>query len=91
MAEGLKNARPTFFRMMRAIPKNQLQRNVFMSVDDIVVASRRKAMQLDDLAETFTNMHNAQLKLSLEKCVFGVQKGNVLGCLVPVKGIKANP
>jgi hypothetical protein len=91
MPECLKNAGPTFCRMMRAILKNQLQRNVFMYVNDIVVSSRRKAMQIDDLAETFANMRNAQLKLNLENCVFGVQKRKVLGCLVSVKGIEANP
>jgi hypothetical protein len=68
-----------------------MQRNVFMYVDDIVVASRRQATQIDDLAETFANMRSTQLKLNLEKCVFGVQKGKALGCLVSVKGIKANP
>jgi hypothetical protein len=36
-------------------------------------------------------MRRAQLKLNPEKCVFGVRKGRVLGCLVLVKGIKANP
>jgi hypothetical protein len=36
-------------------------------------------------------MRRAQLKLSQEKCVFGVQKGKVWGCLVSMKGIKANP
>jgi hypothetical protein len=36
-------------------------------------------------------MRRAQLKLNLEKCVFGVSRGKVLGCLVSVKGIKANP
>jgi hypothetical protein len=35
-------------------------------------------------------MHEAQLKLNPEKCVFGVQRGKVLGCLVYVKGIEAN-
>jgi hypothetical protein len=35
-------------------------------------------------------MCRAQLKLNPEKCVFGVQRGRVLGCLVSVKGIKAN-
>jgi hypothetical protein len=33
-----------------------LERNVFAYVDDIVVASRRKETQLQDLAETFANM-----------------------------------
>jgi hypothetical protein len=56
-----------------------------------MVASRRKATQIDDLAETFANIRSAQLKLNPEKCVFGVQKGKVIGCLVSVKGIEANP
>jgi hypothetical protein len=30
------------------------------------------------------------LKLNLEKCVFDVQRGKMLGCLVSIKGIKAN-
>jgi hypothetical protein len=36
-------------------------------------------------------MREAKLKLNLEKCVFGIRKGKVLGCLVSVKGIEANP
>jgi hypothetical protein len=36
-------------------------------------------------------MHSALLKLNLEKCVFSVQKGKLLGFLVSVKGIEANP
>jgi hypothetical protein len=43
-----------------------------MHVDNMVVASRRKAMQIDDLVETFANICNVQLKLNPEKCVFGV-------------------
>jgi hypothetical protein len=35
-------------------------------------------------------MCGAQLKLNPEKCVLGVHKGNVLWCLVSVKGIEAN-
>jgi hypothetical protein len=56
MPECLRNAGPMFYRMTRTILKDQMQRNVFMYVDNIVVASRRKETQIDDLAETFTNM-----------------------------------
>jgi ribonuclease HI len=35
-------------------------------------------------------MQKAQLKLNLEKFVFRVSRGKVLGCLVSVKGIEAN-
>jgi hypothetical protein len=90
MPKGLKNASPTFCRMTKAILRDQMQRNVFEYVDDIVVASRKKATYIEDLAETFTNMRRAQLKLNSEKCVFGVRRGRVLGCLELVKGIEAN-
>jgi hypothetical protein len=66
--------------MTKAILKDQMYINVFTYVHDIVVASKRKAMQIDDLAETFTNMCRAHLKLNPEKCVFSIQKGKVLGC-----------
>jgi hypothetical protein len=62
---------------------------VFSYVDDIVVASKKKASYISDLMETFTNMREAKLKLNLDKCVFGVTRGKILGCLVSTKGIKA--
>jgi hypothetical protein len=57
-----------------------MQRSIFAYVDDIVVVSRKKATQIQDLDETFAVMRKAQVKLNSEKCVFGV--GRVLGCLV---------
>jgi hypothetical protein len=72
MSKGLKNADPTFCRMTKAILKDQMQRNVFAYVDDIVVANRKKATQIQDLAETFANIRRAQLKHNSKKCVFGM-------------------
>jgi hypothetical protein len=46
MPEGLKNAGPTFCRMMKVILKEQLERSVFAYVDDIVVVSRKRKSQL---------------------------------------------
>jgi hypothetical protein len=91
MPEGLKNADLTFCRMMKAKPRDQIYRNVFTYIDDILVATKKKSTQIDDLAETFINMSRAQLKLNPEKCVFGVQRGKVPRCMVSVKGIEANP
>jgi hypothetical protein len=91
MPEGLKNDGSTFCKMTKVILKEQLERNVFAYVNDIVVVSRKRGTQLQDLAETFSSMRRAQLKLNLEMCVFGVSRGKVLGCLVSVKGIEANP
>jgi hypothetical protein len=66
MSEGLKNVGPIFYRRRKVNLKYQIQRNVFAYIDGIVVASKKKTTQIDDLAETFANMHEVQLKLNLE-------------------------
>jgi hypothetical protein len=70
---------------------DQVNRNVLSYIDDIIVASKKNASYISNLTETFTNMRKAKLKLNLEKCVFGITRGNVLGCLVSTKGIVASP
>jgi hypothetical protein len=77
--------------MTKAILMEQMERNIFAYIDDIVVTSRENETKLQDLAETLANMQRAQVKLNPEKCVFGVSRGKVLSCLVSVKGIEANP
>jgi hypothetical protein len=90
MPEGLCNTGPTFCRMIKAVLKDQVGRNVLPYVDDIFVTSK-KENYISDLAETFTNMCKARLKLNPEKCVFGITRGKILGCLVSTKGTRANP
>jgi hypothetical protein len=86
MPEGLHNAGPTFCRMTKETAlKDQVGRNVFSYIDDIVVASKKKASYIADLIETFANMHEAKLKFNLEKCVFGVTRGKVLGFWHPLR------
>jgi hypothetical protein len=91
MPEGLKNAGCTFSRMIAIVLHPQIRRNILVYVDDIVVKSVQRKDHISDLAKTFANMRAANLKLNLEKCVFGIHKGKVLGCLVSTKGIEANP
>ena len=59
-------------------------------VDDIVVKSDKKETHIEDLQETFTNLRKSGLKLNLDKCIFGIHKGKLLGCLVLARGIEAN-
>jgi hypothetical protein len=75
MPEGLRNSGPTFCRMTKAVIMDQVGRNVFSYVDDIVVASRKKASYISDLTETFENMREVKLNLNPEKCVFVVTRG----------------
>jgi hypothetical protein len=88
--EGLRNTGSTFYRMMKAALKDQVGKNIFTYVDDFIVVSKKKAAYIFDLTETFANMSEARLKLNPKKCIFGVTRGKVLGCLVSLKGIEAN-
>jgi hypothetical protein len=91
MPEGLKNIDSMFSRLTKKVLENHVGRNIFTYVDDIVVASKSKEDHLTDLAETFTNMRDARLRLNPEKCVFGVRQGKILGYMVSHRGIEANP
>ena len=77
--------------MTSKVLESQLKRNILAYVDDIVVISVARRDHISDLAETFANLRKANLSLNPEKCVFGVHRGKILGCLVSTKGIEANP
>src|SRR6185295_341637 len=81
MPEGLKNAAQSFSRMSFVVLEHQLRRNVLAYVDDIVVTSSIRSNHVVDLAETFASLRKAGLSLNPNKCIFGVHKGKVLGCL----------
>jgi hypothetical protein len=87
----LKNAGPTFTKMTGELFKPQIGRNIQAYVDELIVKSGERSNHINDLAKTFANMRRAGLKLNPEKCVFGVTKGKILGCLISVKKIEANP
>jgi hypothetical protein len=91
MPEGLRNAGPTFNRMMKPILGSQLGRNASAYVDDIVIMSEKEKDHIAELTETFDNMRRNGLKLNPEKCIFGIRKGQLLGCMVSKRGIQANP
>jgi hypothetical protein len=86
--KGLRNASPTFCKMMKAMLKDQVGRNVLSYVDDIVVASKKKASYISDLTKTFANMRKVNLKLNPDKCVFGVTRGKMLSFWSPPKASK---
>jgi hypothetical protein len=57
----------------------------------VVITTRKEEALISDLAETFDNLNRYKLKLNLTKCFFGVSAGQLLGFLVSVRGIEANP
>jgi hypothetical protein len=59
-------------------------------VDDVVIHSKDKDQHIEDLRETFANLRKYGLMFNLEKCISGVSRGKLLGCMVSTSGIKAS-
>ena len=68
----------------------QIGRNMEVYIDDMLVKSKKELTHLDDLKETFATLKQYQMKLNLNKCVFGVASGKFLGFMVSQRGIEAN-
>ncbi|CAL1405791.1 unnamed protein product [Linum trigynum] len=91
MPFGLKNAGATYQRMIDAVFKSQLGRNVEAYVDDVLVKSKEEGNHLKDLRETFESLRKEGLRLNPLKCVFGAKAGKFLGFMITRRGIEANP
>jgi hypothetical protein len=70
---------------------SQIGKNVEAYVDDVVVKTTDEDDLITDLAQTFTNLRHYRWKLNLEKCIFGVPSGKLLGFMVSHRGTEANP
>ena len=90
MSFGLKNARATYQRCMLNCFGDLIGWTVEAYVDDIVVKSKRAGHLVADLEQTFAKLWANCIKLNLEKCVFGVPRGMLLGFVVSERGIEAN-
>jgi hypothetical protein len=64
--------------------------NVEAYIDDIVVKSKKRGDLLDDIKETFNNLHKFKMMLNPKKCVFDVSLGKLLGYMVSSWGIDVN-
>ena len=70
---------------------HQIGRNVEVYIDDMLVKSKEEANHLDDLKETFSTLHNYNMKLNPAKCVFAIALGKFLEFMVSQQVIEANP
>ena len=52
--------------------------------------AKKREDHISDLRETFANLCKHGLKLNPEKCVFGVRRGKLLGCMITERGIEAS-
>jgi hypothetical protein len=91
MSFGLKNAVATYQRAIHACFKRQLNKNVEAYVYDVVAKTRNSHTLIADLEETFASLREYRWKLNLDKCIFGVPSGKLLGFIISHCDIKANP
>jgi hypothetical protein len=59
-------------------------------VDDVVIETVNLDDFIEDLQQVFNSLRRYRWKLNVEKCVFGVPAGKLLGFIVSHRGIKAN-
>ena len=91
MPYGLRNALPTFIRAMNKTFCNLIRDIVEVYVDAIVVKTKVGSTLVEDLSLVFDRLRTTHTKLNLEKCIFSVSAGKLLGFLVSHRGIEANP
>jgi hypothetical protein len=90
MAFSLKNGGAVYQKCIQIILEAQIGRNVEAYIDDMVVKSKKHVDLLDDLKETFDNLHKYKMKLNPKKCVFGVSSIKLLGYMVLARWIDVN-
>jgi hypothetical protein len=56
----------------------------------IIVKSKKANQLVADLEKTFVKLRANDIKLNLEKCIFGVPRGMLLGFIISESGIKTN-
>ena len=71
--------------------QEQIDHNLEVYVDDIIMKTRVSMRLITNLKETFSNLYTNHIQLNLEKYVFEVPAGKLLGFIVFEHDIKANP
>jgi hypothetical protein len=91
MAFRLKNGGAIYQKCSQIILDPQIGRNVEAYIDDVVVKLKKCGDLLDDLKETFDNLHKYKMMLNPKKYMFGVQSRKLLGYMVSCREIDVNP
>jgi hypothetical protein len=86
----LKNALPTFVRVMHKTFGDLIRDLIEVYVDDIIVKVKSRASLLDNHTLVFDRLCRTHTKLNPDKCMLGVTAGKVLSFLVSYLGIEVN-
>jgi hypothetical protein len=91
MSFGLKNAGVTYQRANQTCLADHWGKWVEAYVNDVVIKIEDSENFIEDLQLVFNSLRWYRWKLNLEKCVFKVLVGKLLGFIVSHRGIEANP
>ena len=76
---------------MNKVFTKQINRNIKVYADDMVAKISEKHDHYSDLTEIFSQLRQHNMRLNLDKCIFGVQVGKFLGFMLTSREIEANP
>jgi len=91
MPYDLKNVGATYQRLMDRVFRRQIGRTKEVYVDDMVVKSQTVEDHVCDLKEVFHQVRKYNMRLNLEKCMFGVPASKFLGFMLTARWIETNP
>jgi hypothetical protein len=91
MPFGLKNAPPTFQRLMNDILKEFLDEFVVVYIDDILIYSENFEEHIEHIRKVFEKLREVKLKIKLKKCKFCEENIGFLGHIVGKDGLKPDP
>jgi len=88
---GLKNARPTYQRLMDKIFHELFGKTMEVYVDDMVVNLVKAEQHATDLEGVFSKVRRHEMRLNPEKYFFDITGGKFLEFMIAQRGIEANP
>jgi len=90
MPFGLKNAGATFQRAM-SYAFHEIKHVIKAYLDGLATCSRKRINHPSHLRLVFERCNFYKILLNLNKCVFAVTSGRLLGFIVSIEGIRVDP
>jgi len=87
MPFGLTNSPATFQRLIENVLRDLTGANIFIYMDDVLIASETIDQHVDDLQRVFDRMRSAHLQLNFKKCTFGRPEVIYLGHAITKNGL----
>ena len=91
MPFGLKNAPPTFQRLVDKVLAGMIGNGVYAYIDDILIYTRSREEHLEKIKEVLSRLEAAGLRISLEKSEWLKGEVQYLGYIIGAGVLKMDP